>query len=114
MAKRYLVIIPVNKEPYCKSFNTMSKAAEIIQQKLGHMIKKTPVECFERPMVMFSAHAKKKSALQVNDRATYFATLPSAEDDIYGPAIIIGESDDVVTGLKEETALTVIDAINNL
>ena len=114
MAKRYMVIIPVNKEPYCKSFNDMGKAVNIIQQKLGHMIIKTPVTGFERPMVMFSAHAKKKTELQINERATYFASLPSAEDDIYGPAIIIGEIDDVLTGLKEETALKVIEEINKL
>lgn len=114
MAKRYLVVIPVHKEPYMKSFNDMNKANNIIQEKLGHMITEAPVDCFDRPMVMRSAHAQKKTSLQVNDRATYFANLPSSEDDIYGPAIIIGQSDGGIIGLTEKTALEVLKAIDDL
>ena len=112
--KRYLVVIPVHKEPYLKSFLDMSKAENIMQEKLGPMITETGVDCFEKPMVMRSAHARKKNSLQVNDRATYFANLPSTEDDIYGTAIIIGQSDGGIIGLTEKAAQEVIDAINNL
>jgi hypothetical protein len=114
MAKRYLVIIPVHKEPYMKSFNDMNKANNIMQEKLGLMIAESDVIGFERPMVIRSAHARKKSSLQVNDRATFFAKLPSAEDDIFGTAIIIGKTDGEIIGLTEKAAREVIDAINNL
>lgn len=114
MAKRYLVIIPVHKEPYLKSFNDMNKANNIMQEKLGHMITETAVVGFDRPMVMRSAHARKKNSLQVNERATYFASLPSAEDDIYGTAIIIGKTEDGIIGLTEKAALQVLKEIDNL
>lgn len=114
MANRYLVIVPVNKEAYLKGFNSMDKAAAIIHEKIGSIIKETPVDCFERPMTMFSVYARKKSSLQVNERATYYATLPSVEDDIFGVAIIIGNADGTIAGLTEKEALKVRDEINNL
>lgn len=114
MANRYLVIVPVNKEAYLKGFNSMDKAAAIIHEKISSMIKETPVDCFERPMTMFSVYARTKSSLQVNERATYYATLPSVEDDIYGMAVIIGKADDTVVGLTEKEALRVKDEINSL
>jgi len=114
MANRYLVVVPVNKEVYLKGFNSMEKAAAIIREKIGPMIKEDRVDCFDRQMTMFSVHARKKSSLQVNERATYCAALPSAEDDIYGMAVIIGKSDDTIVGLTEKEALKIKDEINNL
>ena len=114
MAKRYLVIIPVNKEAYTKSLNSPEKAASIIRDKLGSMIKEDSVDFFDTPMMMFSAHARKKAELGVNDRATYYAALPSAEDDIFGTAIIIGKNDNGIIGLTEETALEVMNSVNGL
>lgn len=114
MANRYLIVVPVNKEAYLKGFNSMEKAAAIIREKIGQMIKETPVDCFDRQMTMFSVHARKKSSLRVNERATYYATLPSEEDDIFGIAVIIGKADDTVVGLTEKEALKVRDEINNL
>ncbi len=114
MANRYLVVIPVNKEAYLKGFNSMEKAAAIIQEKVGMMRKMNTVDCFDRPLAMFSTCARKKSSLQVNERATYYATLPSAEDDIYGTAVIIGKVDETFTGLLEKEALKIRDEINNL
>ena len=114
MAKRFLIIVPVNKEAYLKAFESKTKADAIIQEKVGLVIRKTDVDAFERPMMMFSARGRKKSQLQVNDRATYYAKLPSAEDDIFGPAIIMGDIDGTPAGLTEKDALAVRDEINNL
>ena len=114
MANRYLVIVPVNKEAYLKGFNSMDKAAAIIHEKIGSMIKEDPVDCFDRHMTMFSVHARKKSSLQVNERATYYATLPSEEDDIFGIAVIIGKADNTIVGLTEKEALKVMNGINSL
>lgn len=114
MANRYLVVVPVNKEAYLKGFNSMEKATAIIHEKIGSMIKENSVDCFDRQMTMFSVHARKKSSLQVNERATYYATLPSAEDDIFGMAVIIGKADDTIVGLTEKDALKVMNDINNL
>lgn len=114
MAKRYLVVIPVHKEAYLKSLNSPEKAAAIMQEKLGNLHKACPVDSFDKPMVMYSPCARKKAALGVNDRATYFASLPSAEDDIYGTAIILGQGENGYMGLTEEVAIMVRDEVNGL
>lgn len=114
MAKRYLVVIPVHKEAYLKSLNSPEKAASIMQEKLGRMHGSCPVDSFDKPMVMYSPCGQKKTALGVNDRATYFASLPSAEDDIYGTAIILGQGENGYMGLTEEVAIMVRDEVNGL
>jgi hypothetical protein len=114
MAKRYLVIIPVNKEAYMKSLNSPEKAASIIRDKLGSLIKEDAVEGFDTQMTMFSACGRKKAELGVNDRATYYAALPSAEDDIFGTAVIIGKNENGIVGLTEEKAVEVKNAVNGL
>ncbi|MDO4495837.1 MAG: hypothetical protein Q4B62_08640 [Clostridiaceae bacterium] len=113
MAKRYLVVIPVNKPPYLKGFNDMNKAAEIMQSNLGTIYKKSGVKELNEHTVMFSAHARKKNTLAVNDRATYFANI-SDEMNIYGPAIIIGEVDECLVGLTEDEANNILNAVNEL
>ncbi len=114
MAKRYLVVIPVNKEAYLKSLNSPEKAASIIRDKLGSFITENDVDLFDKPMTMFSAEVKNKAKLAVNDRATYYASLPSAEDDVCGTAIIIGKGDNGIAGLTLEAAQEVADAVNEL
>lgn len=114
MAKRYLVVIPVHKEAYLKSLNSPEKAAALIQEKLGRMHSSCPVDYFDKPMVMYSPCGQKKTTLGVNDRATFFAVLPSAEDDIYGTAIILGQSENGYMGLTEELAIKVRDEVNGL
>lgn len=113
MAKRYLAVIPVNKPPYLKGFNDMNKAAEIMQSKLGTMYKKAEVTGIGDHLVMFSAYARKKNTLAVNDRATYFARIDD-EDNIYGTAIIIGEADECLVGLTEQRVNEVLNAVNEL
>ena len=112
MSKRYLVVVPVNKEAYCKSFTSKNEAIVLIKDKIGHSRKEDSVEFFDRAMTMFSAKNGKGKA--VNERATYYAILPSAEDDIYGTAIIIGKKDDDICGLTEESAISVKNEINEL
>lgn len=114
MAKRYLVVVPVNKEAYMKSLNSPEKAAAIIRDKIGSFIKEDRVDSFDTQMTMFSSGAKSKKQLGVNDRATYYASLPSAEDDIYGTAIIIGKGDNGIVGLTEENAREVMNSVNGL
>ena len=114
MAKRYLVVVPVNKEAYLKSLNSPEKAASIIRDKIGSFMTENDVDFFEKTMTMFSAEVKNKTKLAVNERATYYASLPSAEDDIYGTAIIIGKSDNGIMGLTLEDAQEVADVVNEL
>lgn len=114
MSKRYLVVVPVNKEAYCKDFNSLDRAVQLITEKVGtSMPERHTVSNFEREMFMFSLRAKKKN-LAVNERATYLAELPSAEDDIFGTAVIIGKQDECIVGLTEETANAVCEEINEL
>lgn len=114
MAKRYLVVVPVNKEAYMKSLNSPEKAAAIIREKIGSFIKEDRVDSFDTPMTMFSSGSKKRAQLGVNERATYYAELPSAEDDIFGVAVIIGKSDGGIVGLTEEKAKEVMNSVNGL
>ncbi len=87
-----MVVIPLHKPAHELCFGTIEQAAEFINTRLGMMIKKDNCEFDGERAVMFSVGSRKKKELHVNERATYFALLPSAEDDIYGTAIVAAAS----------------------
>lgn len=114
MAKNYMVIIPVNKEAYLKSFGFLNEAAAIISDKLNGNPTESGVaeiESADITLTMLSAEKKKKNTLPVNERASYYALQ---FDDIFGTAIILGKEYETIIGLKENDALKIADEINNL
>lgn len=115
MSKRYFIIIPTHKEPYLKGFNSKEKAFEIVNTKIGMMVKADACDSFNVSAIVLSTNAVKKRTLEVNDRATYFAVLPSAEDNIYGTAVIAGgDALEDMCGLCLETAEKILDEIKSL
>ncbi len=114
MSKRYVIVLPVNKEPYLKGFSDMILAWNFIQNKISGAVKKTAVDAFDRPMMMFSGKAKNKTTLAVNERATYLAQLPSAEDDILGVAVILGEKEETLYPLTLNEANNILELIKEL
>lgn len=114
MAKSYMVIVPVNKQAYLKSFNLLNEAAAIIRDKLSGNPKESGVaelESADITLTMLSAETKKKNSLPVNERATYYALQ---FEDIFGTAIILGKEYETIIGLKENEALKIMEEINNL
>lgn len=115
MSKRYFIVIPTHKEPYLKGFSSKEKAFELVNSKIGMVVKADACDSFNVSAIVLSTGAVKKKTLEVNDRATYFAVLPSAEDNIYGTAIIAGgESLEDMCDLCLETAEKILAEIKNL
>lgn len=115
MAKRYMVIVPVHKPPYVIGFGEFEKAVETVNLKIGMFAKVDEAYFGGEKAVMLSAGAIKKSSLPVNERATYFASLPSAEDDIFGTAIVAaGGEPNRLFGFTLAAAERVIDEINEI
>lgn len=113
--KRYLVIIPPHKPPHMVGFGEFEKAAEVVNLNIG-MMAKVDEACFgtERA-IMFSAGSVRKRSRPINERATYFASLPSAEDDIYGTAVIAADGEpNRLLGFTAYVAEKIIDEINSL
>ena len=120
MAKKsYLVVIPVNKPAYMKSFKfgDINAMCEIIRNKAGYFVEKAAVseEITENSLFIISAHVSEKSSkkLPVNERATY-CSQNGEEKDVCGAAVIVGNNDGFFEGLSEETANKVMDAVNEL
>lgn len=113
--KRYLVVIPPHKPPRMVSFGEFEKAAEVINLNIG-MMAKIDEACFNtEKAIMFSAGSVRKKDRPVNERATYFASLPSAEDDIYGTAVVaVNGEPNRLLGFTASAAEKIIDEINNL
>lgn len=115
MTKRYMVIIPVHKPPYAIGFGNFEKAAETVNLRIGMCVKTDDAYFDGEKAIMFSAGAIKRSSLPVNERATYFANLPSAEDDIFGTAIVAaGGEPNRLFGFTVAAAEKVIDEINEI
>lgn len=113
--RRYLVVIPPHKPPYMVGFGEFEKAAEVVNLNVG-MVAKIDEACFgtERA-IMISAGSVSKKSRPVNERATYFASLPSAEDDIYGTAIVAADGEpNRLLGFAAPAAQKIIDEINGL
>lgn len=114
MKEKYLVVIPVSKEAYLKQFTSTDRAVQLISEKAGTQVPDNRVtEYFASPMFIFSRH-EGKSNKTVNERATYIADMPSDEENIYGPAVLIGKADDTIYGLTLEEAEKIRDEINEL
>lgn len=87
----------------------------MVNSKIGMVVKADACDSFNVSAIVLSTGAVKKKTLEVNDRATYFAVLPSAEDNIYGTAIIAGgESLEDMCGLSLETAEKILTEVKNL
>lgn len=113
--KEYLVVIPPHKPPRMVSFGEFEKAAEVVNLNVGMMVK-IDEACFDAEKgIMFSAGSVRKKSQTVNERATYFASLPSAEDDIYGMAVVAADGEpNRLLGFTASVAEKIIDEINNL
>lgn len=114
MKEKYLVIIPVSKEAYLKQFTSTDRAVQLITEKAGTQTPDNHItNFFDTPMFIFSRH-EGKSNKTVNERATYIAVMPSDEENIYGPAVLIGNADGCIDGFTLEKAEKIRDEINEL
>ncbi len=114
MKEKYLVVIPVSKEAYLKQFTSTDRAVQLITEKAGTQTPDNHItEFFDAPMFIFSRH-EGKSNKAVNERATYIADKLSDEENIYGPAVLIGKTDDCVDGFTLEEAEKIRNEINEL
>ncbi len=114
MSEKYLVVVPVNKEAYLKKFANTDRAVQLITEKVGTQVPDNCVtEYFDAPMFIFSRH-EGKSNKTVNERATYIAELPSEDMNIYGPAVLIGNTDGCIDGFTLEKAEKICEEINEL
>ncbi len=111
MSKKYLVVIPVHKEAYCKSFSSSEKAYELIAEKVGRTVNR--ISCnseFSDDAIMFISNTH---GAEVNDRATYISNLPD-DEDVRGTAVLMHSVDEYPCGYSLEVAEKIRDFINGL
>lgn len=110
MAKKFLIIIPMNKPAYAKEYGGNDKAFQVITEKCGMIPKESEALINGEEYTVLSGCSKKKVESKYNRRASEMCG-----EDIFGHAVLCSEfSQNTIDGFSQSAAERLVNEINEL